>query len=304
METLCRERGIGSVSYSPLRRGFLWIEGSSGEYQMRKRIGNIGAANRNGGRASIQQTVAWSLRVLKFESTEEAESFYIIPECVSFMRPHRKVGKSDLQQAVVMQQAGIRTSHIMRLLAVQARGYHNLGFHETDMYNALNRERQVAVGDGDSDSAIAFLLGKQRGDPNLFFKYSVDAHGHLNRLLWADSVCRDDYRYFGDVLVFDSTYSTNQYRFPLVVLCGVNNHYSTRIFACTFIVHEGDKGYNWVISTFLEAMHGRKPIAVVIDGDKSMRKCIKNLMLTAKHRLCSFHLEMNAATNVRDKEFL
>ena len=71
----------------------------------------------------------------------------------------------------------------MRLLAVQARGYHNLGFHETDMYNALNRQRQVAVGDGDSDLAIAFLLGKQRSDLNLFFKYSVDAHGHLNRLL-------------------------------------------------------------------------------------------------------------------------
>ncbi|XP_027156377.1 protein FAR1-RELATED SEQUENCE 5-like [Coffea eugenioides] len=226
------------------------------------------------------------------------------PESVSFMRSHRKVGKSDLQQAVLMQQAGIRTSHIMRLLAVQAGGYRNLGFHETDMYNALNRQRQVAVGDGDSDSALAFLLGKQRGDPNLFFKYSVDGHGRLNRLLWADSVCRDDYRCFGDVLVFDSTYNTNQYRFPLVVLCGVNNHYSTCIFACAFIVREGDEGYDWVISTFLEAMNGRKSIAVVTDGDKSMLKCIKKFMPTAKHRLCSFHLEMNAATNVRDKEFL
>ncbi|XP_027174564.1 protein FAR-RED IMPAIRED RESPONSE 1-like [Coffea eugenioides] len=239
---------------------------------------------------------------MEFESTEEAESFYMMyaraidfgvrksPESVSFMRSHRKVGKSDLQEAVVMQQIGIRTSHIMRLLAVQAGGYHNLGFHVTVMYNALNRQRQLAVGHGDSDSAIAFL--------------SVDGHGRLNRLLWADSVCRDDYGCFGDVLVFDSTYNTNQYKFPLVVLCGVNNYYSICIFACALIVREGDEGYDWVISTFLETMHGSKPLTVVTDGDKSMRKCIKNLILTAKHRLCSFHLEMNTATNVREKEFL
>nr|XP_027071958.1 protein FAR1-RELATED SEQUENCE 5-like [Coffea arabica] len=211
---------------------------------------------------------------MEFESTEEAESFYMMyaraidfgvrksSESVSFMRSHRKVGKSDLQEAVVMQQAGIRTSHIMRLLAVQARGYHNLGFHVTVMYNALNRQRQLAVGHGDSDSAIAFLS------------------------------------------VFDSTYNTNQYKFSLVVLCGVNNYYSICIFVCALIVREGDERYDWVISTFLETMHGRKPLTVVTDGDKSMRKCIKNLILTAKHRLCSFHLEMNTATNVREKEFL
>ncbi|XP_027067631.1 protein FAR1-RELATED SEQUENCE 7-like [Coffea arabica] len=171
------------------------------------------------------------------------------------MRSHRKVGKSDLQQVVVMQQAGIRTSHIMRLLAVQVRRYHTLGFHVTVMYNALNRQRQLAVGHEDNDSSIAFL-----------------------------SVCRDDYGCFDDVLVFDSTYNTNQYKFPLVVLC--------------------EEMRDMIISTFLKAMHGRKPIAVVTDGDKSMRKCIKNLMPIAKHRLCSFHLEMNAATNVREKEFL
>ncbi|XP_027184019.1 protein FAR-RED IMPAIRED RESPONSE 1-like [Coffea eugenioides] len=186
-----------------------------------------------------------------------------------------------------MQQAGIRTSHIMRLLVVQAGGYHNLGFHETDMYNALNRQRQVAVCDGDSDSAIAFLSGKQRGHPNLFFKYSVDDHGGLNCLLWTHSVCRDDYRSFGDVLVFNSTYNTNQYKFLSIVLCGVNNHYSTCIFACAFIVREGDEGYDWIISTFLEAMHGRKSIAVVTDGDKSIRKYIKKLMPTTKHNFAA-----------------
>ncbi|XP_027171431.1 protein FAR-RED IMPAIRED RESPONSE 1-like [Coffea eugenioides] len=220
------------------------------------------------------------------------------------MRSHRKVGKSDLHQAIVMQQACIRPSHIMRLLVVQAGGYHNLGFHVTNMYNELNRQRQIAVAHGDGESAIAFLSGKQGGDLNLYFKYAVDGHGHLNRLLWADSVSRDDYRCFGDVFVFDSTYNTNHYKFPLIVLHGVNNHYSTCIFACALIVREGDEGYDWVISTFLEAMDGRKPIVVVTDRDKSMQKFIKKFMPTAKHRLCNFHLQMNASTNIRDKGFL
>ncbi|XP_027068660.2 protein FAR1-RELATED SEQUENCE 5-like [Coffea arabica] len=198
-----------------------------------------------------------------------------------FMRSHRKIRKLDLHQAIVMQQAGIRPNHIMRLLAVQAGGYHNLGFHITDMYNELNRQRQIAVAHGDGESAIAFLSGKQGGDLNLYFKYAVDGHSRLNRLLWADSGSRDDYRCFGDVFVFDSTYNTNHYKFSLVVLRGVNNHYSTCIFACALIVCEGDEGYDWVICTFLEAMNGRKLIAVVTDGDKSMQKSIKKFMPTA-----------------------
>ncbi|XP_034680220.1 protein FAR1-RELATED SEQUENCE 7-like [Vitis riparia] len=47
----------------------------------------------------------------------------------------------------------------------------------------------------------------------------------------------------------------------------------------------------------------RKPISVVTDGDKAMRKAIKKVLPHACHRLCSWHLQRNAFTNVHIKDF-
>ncbi|XP_034707036.1 protein FAR1-RELATED SEQUENCE 5-like [Vitis riparia] len=61
--------------------------------------------------------------------------------------------------------------------------------------------------------------------------------------------------------------------------------------------------YEWVLETFLDAMMNKKPISVVIDGDKAMRKAIKKVLPDTCHRLCSWHLQRNAFTNVHIKDF-
>ncbi|RVW83445.1 Protein FAR1-related sequence 5 [Vitis vinifera] len=61
--------------------------------------------------------------------------------------------------------------------------------------------------------------------------------------------------------------------------------------------------YEWVLETFLDAMMNKKPISVVTDGDKAMRKAIKKVLPDTCHRLCSWHLQLNAFTNVHIKDF-
>ncbi|KAL6342650.1 hypothetical protein AAG906_012517 [Vitis piasezkii] len=61
--------------------------------------------------------------------------------------------------------------------------------------------------------------------------------------------------------------------------------------------------YEWVLETFLEAMMNKRPISVVTDGDKAMRKAIKKVLPDTCHRLCSWHLQRNAFTNVHIKDF-
>ncbi|KAH9801072.1 protein FAR1-RELATED SEQUENCE [Citrus sinensis] len=41
-----------------------------------------------------------------------------------------------------------------------------------------------------------------------------------------------------------------------------------------------------------------KPISIVIDGDRAMRKAIKKVVPEARHRLCIWHLQRNAQSNV------
>ncbi|XP_034680101.1 protein FAR1-RELATED SEQUENCE 5-like [Vitis riparia] len=112
-----------------------------------------------------------------------------------------------------------------------------------------------------------------------------------------------DYACFGDVLAFDTTYRTNAYKKPLVVLVGVNHHHQTVVFGCALLIDESVGTYEWVLETFLDAMMNKKPISVVTDGDKAMRKAIKKVLPNTCHQLCLWHLQRNAFTNVHIKDF-
>ncbi|KAI8530690.1 hypothetical protein RHMOL_Rhmol11G0079100 [Rhododendron molle] len=126
----------------------------------------------------------------------------------------------------------------------------------------------------------------------------------METLFWADGRSQMDYAAFGDVLVFDTTYRTNAYKKPFVILVGVSNNFMTTIFGCALLSKETEETYNWVLATFLEAMDGKRPISVVTDGDLAMRNAIRNIFPHARHRLCSWHLERNAAKNVHRPEFV
>ncbi|XP_028060820.1 protein FAR1-RELATED SEQUENCE 5-like [Camellia sinensis] len=71
-----------------------------------------------------------------------------------------------------------------------------------------------------------------------------------------------DYAAFGDVLVFDTTYRTNQYKKPFVILAGVSNHFMTIIFGCALLPDETMEAYTWVLETLMEAMDGQRLISI------------------------------------------
>ena len=139
----------------------------------------------------------------------------------------------------------------------------------------------------------------------LFFiyKFNVDEESRLKNLFLAYSTLRMDYACFGDVLAFDTTYRTNAYKKPLVMLVGVNHHHQTMVFGSALLIDESVGTYELVLETFLIAMMNKKPISVVTDGNKTMRKAIKKVLSDVCHRLCSWHLQRNACTNVHIKDF-
>ncbi|XP_024041905.1 protein FAR1-RELATED SEQUENCE 3-like [Citrus clementina] len=111
-------------------------------------------------------------------------------------------------------------------------------------------------------------------DPDFFCKYFVDEENRVANLFWVDSIARLDYSYFGDVLAFDSTYKTNEYRKPLVILLGVNNHYAITVFGCAILADEIVETYTWVLETFLFAMNNKKPY---LSSLMEIERCIKQL---------------------------
>ncbi|KAL3502235.1 hypothetical protein ACH5RR_036684 [Cinchona calisaya] len=136
---------------------------------------------------------------------------------------------------------------MISFLRSQAEGYDKVNFARKDLYNRMDREKQKEILNGDAKGALAHLEGKKNIGNNFVHEYNVNSEGRLNRLFWVDLQTLLDYKYFGDVLVFDSTYNTSQYFKPLVVLYGVNNHFSTVIFACYLVSAKDEESFDWVL---------------------------------------------------------
>ncbi|RVW31137.1 Protein FAR1-related sequence 5 [Vitis vinifera] len=221
-----------------------------------------------------------------------------------FLRSHRTISNPDKAQVDVLCKVGVKTTQIMDYMVKQSGRHQHVGFTQKDMYNHVDAMRRIEIKDGDAEAALAYLCGKAEIDSFFFFyKFNVDEESQLTNLFWADSTARMDYVYFRDVLAFDTMYRTNAYKKPLVVLVGVNHHHPTVVFGSALLIDESVGTYEWVLETFLIAMMNRKPISVVTDGDKAMRKAIKKVLPHACHRLCSWHLQRNAFTNVHIKDF-
>ena len=134
-------------------------------------------------------------------------------------------------------------------------------------------------------------MERQKWNLLFFYKFKVDEKSRLANLFWVDSTTQMDYAFFKDVLAFNITYRTKAYKKPLVVLVGVNHHHQTMVFGCALLMDESIGTYEWVLETFLIAMMNKKPISVVTDGDKVMRKAIKKVIPDTCHCMCSWHLQ-------------
>ncbi|XP_029146214.1 protein FAR1-RELATED SEQUENCE 5-like [Arachis hypogaea] len=183
-------------------------------------------------------------------------------------------------------------------------GYRHAGFTRKDLYNHIDRYRQAKVKNGDANAAINYLIGKSNNDPLFFGKYTFTSDERLEHIFWADGQSIIDYHCFGDIVAFDSTYKKNKYNKPLVIFSGCNHHGQTVIFGSGLLSDETTETYKWLLETFVEAMGGKSPKAVITDGDLAMRDAIKNVLPDATHRLCGWHLQRNACENIKNPNFL
>ncbi|XP_002450570.2 protein FAR1-RELATED SEQUENCE 5 [Sorghum bicolor] len=222
------------------------------------------------------------------------------PDVACLLRSHRRISDDQKAEILEMQISGIRKHQIMDIVQKQYGGYDKVGYTMRDLYNFCHRNKLETVAAGDAQTVISYLTECKRRDPDFFFQYKTDREGHLKGLIWCDCQCRLDYRAFGDVVVFDSTYKTNRYNLPLVPFVGVNHHGSTVLFACGIVAQETIESYVWLLSTLSDAMAQKHPVSVITDGDLAMQRAIRVVWPNSSHRLCIWHIEQNIVRNLHD----
>lgn len=235
--------------------------------------------------------------VAKFVNTHN--HILATPDMACFLRSRRKIKDSTRLRILSLQIAGLTMHQILDVLQNENGGFENVGLVPRDLWNLTHRKKIIKVDLGDAKTVLSRMRERKESDLDFFYKHKVDADGHLTHLFWSDSQSRLDYGYFGDVLVFDSTCRVNRYNMPIIPFVGVSNHQSTVTFGCGIVTDDSVDSYEWLLSTFMEAMHQKCPTSIITDGDREMCEAVKAVLGDITHRWCTWHVDRKIASNLK-----
>ncbi|XP_077219949.1 protein FAR-RED IMPAIRED RESPONSE 1-like isoform X2 [Tasmannia lanceolata] len=142
----------------------------------------------------------------------------------------------------------------------------------------------------DVEAISEHFIRMQLLHPTFFYGIEVDEEQYLRNIFWADAKSRLDYTHFGDVIFFDTVYLTNKYHMPLATFVGVNHHGQSLLFGCALITDETTSSFVWVFKTWLRAMYGKPPKAIITNHDNAIKSAIAEVFPKICHCFCLSHI--------------
>lgn len=173
-------------------------------------------------------------------------------------------------------------------LVVRARRHENLSSDDKEILNYVEGGR-LKFGEGDIEAISQFFARMQAKNPNFFYLMDLDAEGHLKNVFWADARSRAAYKFFNDVISFDTSYIKDKCEMPLALFFGVNHHGQLVLLGCGLLSEESTETYFWVLKTWLTCMLGSHPNAVITNECKAIQG-LNEIFPRSRHRICLWHV--------------
>ncbi|XP_016192674.1 protein FAR1-RELATED SEQUENCE 5-like [Arachis ipaensis] len=148
----------------------------------------------------------------------------------------------------VNDEAGIRPDKTFLALANEVGGPSNLGFFEKDVKNYISARLRSTNINADVKEMLDYLMRMKEMNPNFFYVVNVDDDYKFQSAVWVDVRCRASYEYYGDVVSFDTTYSTNRHGLPFAAFVGVNHHGKSTLLGCALLGTEEIPSFEWVFT--------------------------------------------------------
>lgn len=74
------------------------------------------------------------------------------------------------------------------------------------------------------------------------------------------------------MVVFDTTYRKNRYNLICGLIVGINNHWCTIIFGCTFIADEKLESVECILEQFRKVMNNKSLVSIVTNKNFAITK--------------------------------
>ncbi|KAL9690386.1 hypothetical protein QQ045_010784 [Rhodiola kirilowii] len=214
-------------------------------------------------------------------------------DTIHMMPSQRHISKIQANEIELADASGIRVKQSHGFMSKRAGGVECTGFIELDHKKFLRTRRQYDLLYGDAGSILSYFSKKTKENPFFYYDLQLDSEEQITNIFWADARMRNDYGLFGDVISFDTTYSTNKESRPFGVFIGLNHHRSTVIFGAAILYDETIASFEWLFESFLNCHSQRHPRTIFTDQDAAMMKALHNVMQNTYHGLCTFHIMQN-----------
>ncbi|PIA65430.1 hypothetical protein AQUCO_00100727v1 [Aquilegia coerulea] len=241
----------------------------------------------------------------KIISFESEHNHVCSPSKSHRFRSHKHMESGSKKRLELHCDAGIRVNKSFHSMVVDAGGHANVLFGQKDARNYVNKYKRLKLQEGDAEAMHKYFTRMQQKNPNFFYLVDLDPEGRLRNVFWADARSRDAYKYFGDVVTFDTTYLTNRYDLKFASFVGVNHHGQSILFGCGLLADETSETFEWLFNAWLEAMFKHSLRAIITDQSKAMENAIIKVFPAARHQYKAIKKAMKNAVyeSLRINEF-
>nr|GEV16419.1 hypothetical protein [Tanacetum cinerariifolium] len=115
------------------------------------------------------------------------------------------------------------------------------------------------------------LYSSMKGGTQYVHGTSDDFKNHIRD---ADEVDKCNYKEFGDIISFDTTFRTNKYDMVFVPFTRIDNHKKCATVGSGLLLKEDTEAYTWLLRSFMTA-HEKQPTMIVTDQDGAMKLAIE-----------------------------
>lgn len=108
--------------------------------------------------------------------------------------------------------------------------YGNITFDVKNLDNLKQDERLKKKKNTDIEWTLRYIEKLQIESPGFCYKMQTDSDNTVRSIFWTDARSRMNYKLFGEIISFHTTYSTNKYTMPFAPIIGLNGHGKTIVF--------------------------------------------------------------------------
>ncbi|KAL3650030.1 hypothetical protein CASFOL_006433 [Castilleja foliolosa] len=205
-----------------------------------------------------------------------------------FMKNNRNLDAGHQHFIMNCAKVNVGATKSYRLYREACGGYANIGCTSVEFKN-FSRDLRAFASGFDAQMIIENLFKKRETSPAFYFAFDIDEKEQLNRLFWADPICRRNFATFGDVVSLDATYSMNRYNLIFTPFTGIDNHKRIVTFGAGLLSREDVDSYSWLLEKFEDCM-ARCPRMIMTDQDPGLRIAVERVLKDTRHRLCMWHI--------------